>query len=234
MWILIIFLLVGIFIVKSIHELHKFNYSASVQQLQSLNSVVVQESLRNKEPLIIHNVSIKGDEELTHETLVSNNPGYIVQDGAKQVLLSTLSDTNVDQMSFYKNAKISEDIGLSRRMETIASPFETNMSCGRRCSLSILKGDNVTHLAQNTHDILVLYQIQGHCSLYLINPKHTEDIKGKSSPQLKKWSHKITLEPNLLVSVPPNWYFFYETNEPMIQGVIESDTYPTWMYNQLR
>jgi hypothetical protein len=232
MWILIVLLCVGIFIIKSIHELHKFNYSAAIQQIQSLNSVVIQEYLRSKQPLIIHNVGM--GEGLTHETLVANNPGYIVQDGVKQVLLSTLSDANVNQMAFYKNAKISEDIGYDRRMEKIASSFETSMSCGRRCSLSILKGNNVTNLAQNTHDIMILYQIQGHCSLYLINPKHKEDIRDKLSPQLKKWSHKITLKPTLLTSIPPNWYYFYETNEPMIQGVIESDTYPTWAYNQLR
>jgi hypothetical protein len=233
MWILLVLLFLGVLVAKSIHELHKFNYNATIHHLQSLNSVVVQESLKDKQPLIIHNVGIK-KYNLTHETLVSQNPGYIVQDGTKQVLLSTLSDKDVVQMVFYKNTKLSKDIGMNQEMETIASPFETKLSCGRQCSISVLKGNNITHLAQNTHDILILYQIQGQCSLYLINPKHKEDIQGKQSHHLKKWSHKITLKPSLLISIPSNWYYFYESTEPVIQCVIESDTYPTWVYNQLR
>ena len=168
MWILLI-LFLGIIITKSIHDLHKFNYNATIQQLQSSNSAVIQDALKDKHPLVIHNVRIK-TEDLTHDTLVSRNPGYIVQDQQKQVLLSTLADKDVEQIVFYKNPRLPEDIGLSPELVSIPEPFETRLSCGRQYSLSALKGNNATQVSQNTHDVLLLYQIQCHCTLYLINP----------------------------------------------------------------
>ena len=235
MFLILTLLLIGIIVTKYIHDLHKFNYNGHIQQLQSLNSVVVQESLKQNEPLVIHNVRIP-TEDLTHETLVSKNPGYIVQDQKKQVLLSTLADKDVDHMVFYKNQTLAQDTNIAQELDQMTKPFDTKLSCGKTCSLSVLKGNAIIQLSQNTHDTLVLYQIQGHCTLYLINPKHAEDILGptKPAPHLKKWAHKVNVEPHLLISIPPNWFYFYESKEPMIQGVIESDTYPTWLYNRLR
>jgi hypothetical protein len=235
MFLILTLILIGIIIAKYIYDLHKFNYNGHIQQLQSLNSVVVQESLKHKGPLVIHNVRIPS-EDLTHETLVSQNPGYIVQDQKKQVLLSTLTDKDVDHMVFYKNKILAQDTGIARELDQMTKPFDTKLSCGKTCSLSVLKGSTIIQLSQNTHDTLVLYQLQGHCTLYLINPKHAEDIVGptKTAPQLKKWAHIVKVEPNLLISIPPNWFYFYESKGPMIQGVIESDTYPTWLYNYAR
>jgi len=233
MFLILTLLLIGIIVTKYIHDLHKFNYNGRIQQLQSLNSVVVQESLKQKEPLVIHNVRIP-TEDLTHETLVSRNPGYIVQDQKKQVLLSTLTDKDVSHMVFYKNEPLAEDTGIARELDQMTKPFDTKLSCGKTCSLSVLKGPAIIQLSQNTHDTLVLYQVHGHCTLYLINPKHAEDIQGKPTDQLQKWAHKVNVEPHLLISVPPNWFYFYESKGPMTQGVIESDTYPTWVYNRLR
>ena len=236
MLLILTLLMIGIIVAKCIHELHKFNYNGRIQQLQSLNSVVVQESLKQKEPLVIHNVRIP-TEDLTHETLVSQNPGYIVQDQKKQVLLSTLTDKDVDHMVFYKNQILAQDTKIAQELDQMTKPFDTKLSCGKTCSLSVLKGNAIIQLSQNIHDTLILYQIQGHCTLYLINPKHAEDIQAppkKETDQLKKWAHKVNVEPLLLISIPTNWFYFYESNEPMIQGVIESDTYPTWLYNRLR
>ena len=44
---------------KYIYDLHNFNLNAIVQQLQSSNSMIIQDKLKDKNPLIIHNLGNK-------------------------------------------------------------------------------------------------------------------------------------------------------------------------------
>ena len=47
------------FMGKYIYDLHNFNLNATVQLLQSSNSMIIQDKLKDKNPLIIHNLGNK-------------------------------------------------------------------------------------------------------------------------------------------------------------------------------
>ena len=69
----------------------------------------------------------------------------------------------------------------------------------------------------------------------MINPKHKIDIDGKDETSIKKWSHKIEVNENQILLIPPNWFYFYETNQnDTIIGTIQSDNYFTVVYNHFR
>ena len=221
---------------KYIYDLHNFNLSATVQQLQSSNTLIVQDKLKEKNPLIIHNLGTKYENlhKYTFEKLIEQNPGYIINDNHKFISLDSFGDKTIKQMNIYRNRQLIPDFKLLETMKDIIKPFTNQVTCNENYSLSLLKGNNAISLTQNKRDLLLLHQITGKSTLYLFNPKHKEDVLGKENNEIKKWSHKINLEEGLIISVPPEWYYFYECDEVSIVSTMEYDTYFTYLYNLLR
>ena len=220
---------------KHIYELQQLNLNASVQQIQSPNSMVLQEKMRDKSPLIVHNLGNKYDifQNISFENLIQQNPGYIINDNNKMISLDIFSKAD-SQLSIYKNENIIRDFKLQESLKDIFQPFHSNITCNEKYYLSMYKGKNAITLTQNKKNGLVLFQIDCKSSLYLLDPKHKEDILQKENNEIKKWAHKINLEPNLIVYVPPEWYYFYECDESSIISSIDYDTYFTYPYNLLR
>ena len=231
MWLLALIAVI-IYIIYSVRELHKFNLNATIIQLQDLNSATIQTKLKERSPIIVHNARFSKSSSI--KDIVKDNPGYIVKDEGKQVILSTIADDNVSQFSVQRNQALCQDIGFSDALSEVGTGFRHSLSCNVRNSLTISKGPTITRTKESVHDIHLLYQIEGSATLYLINPKHKEDISGKAPSHIKKWAHKINLKPHLLVSIPPNWFYVIESKEPMLQGFHEADTYPTVLYNVFR
>ena len=50
-----------IIIGKHIYEIHNFNYEAIIEQLQSANKSLISEKLKERKPLLIHNLANKND-----------------------------------------------------------------------------------------------------------------------------------------------------------------------------
>ena len=119
-------------------------------------------------------------------------------------------------------------------MNEIYKPFESTIHCNKNYSLSLFKGSNAISLTQNKHNLLLIHQIQGVSKLYLLNPKHKQDIILKDNNEIKKWGQKINLVSGLVLYIPIEWYYFFETDEDSIIGEIESDNYFTVLYNNLR
>jgi len=223
------------FMGKYIYDLHNFNLNATIQQLQSSNSMILQDKLKDKNPLIIHNLGTKYENlhNYTFERLIKQNPGYIINDNQKFILLDSFGG-DIKQMNIYRNEKIIQDLNLQETMKNIIKPFTNQVTCNENYSLSLFKGKNVISLTQNKRNLLLLHQITGKTTLYLFNPKHKEDILEKENNEIKKWSHKINLEEGLVVSIPPEWYYFYECEDISILSSLEYDTYFTYLYNLLR
>jgi hypothetical protein len=221
-----------IYIIYSIRELHKFNLNATIIQLQDLNSATIQTRLKERSPIIVHNARFSKTSSI--RDIVQNNPGYIVKDESKRVILSTILDDEVTQFSVQRNKSLCQDIGFGDAISEVGKGFRHSLSCNVRNSLTISKGPTITRIKESVHDIHLLYQIEGNATLYLINPKHKEDISGKEPSRIKKWAYKINLKPHLLVSIPPNWLYVTESTEPILQGFHEADTYPTFLYNVFR
>ena len=77
-------------------------------------------------------------------------------------------------------------------------------------------------------------QLSGNSIFYIFNPKHKDEIQNKSNNEIKKWAFKINMKPGIILSLPPDWYYIYETEGESILITSYFDNYFTWMYNLLR
>ncbi len=211
--------------------MYDYNTEAEIIQLQNSNSVIIQEKYKERSPLIVHNTK---PSDISIEDLIHQNPGYIVNDNDKNIVFETFLDKNYDIMSLYKNQKICKDLKLDSILKECSSSFINEYNCNVNYSISIFKGPNAIELTQNKRNLLLLKSLQKNIVIYLFNPRHKEDIIKKENNEIKKWAHKINLEPNIMLYIPPEWYYFYETNDLTIVGEIQCDTYFTYLYNLLR
>ena len=91
-----IILTLTIIIGKYINELYQFNHSAELIQIQNPNHLEIKESIRTRSPLLIHNLIGKYDlSELSLDSLIKNNPGYIIDDMVKIYLFHRLKNTKI-------------------------------------------------------------------------------------------------------------------------------------------
>ena len=99
-WIIFVIFLISLFI-KYIYELHSINYNASLIQVQDPNEITISELLNHKSPLLIYNLISKYSDllEININTLITNNPGYIIKDNNKNISLSSFGEENVKQDS---------------------------------------------------------------------------------------------------------------------------------------
>ena len=120
---MILFLLIltiTIFMIKNIYQLHDFNSESEIIQLQNANSVIIQEKYKELSPLIVHN-SKSSDIQL--ETIVNENPGYIINDNGRNIILQTFLDTECDTMSIYKNEKLCKDLNIHHELKECSQNF---------------------------------------------------------------------------------------------------------------
>ena len=88
-----IVLTLSIIIGKHIYDLHQFNHLADLKQIQNPNHFEIKELIKSKSPLLIHNLIGKYDlTEFTLDSLINNNPGYIIDDNGKNISLSSFRD----------------------------------------------------------------------------------------------------------------------------------------------
>ena len=226
---LIAILILLIWIIKECRDLHQFAYEGQIQEIQTMNPTVIQESLKPKNPLLVHNVPIR---TLELSDILKHNPGYILHDHSKYILLDTFKEE--ESMAIYRSPKLSEDLGYSGDLLSLGKPFETSLATGSQTSLSLYKGFHTVPATECVHNVNLMVVVSGHAIVYLVNPKHKTDIQGKPNQAIKKWSHKVVLKPGLLLSIPSNWFSFYECKGSTVIGTYESDTYPTYLYNLLR
>ena len=75
-----ILLTLGIIIGKHIYEIHNFNYEAILQQLQVANKEEIFDKMKQRNPLLIHNLGNKNEytRNININNLIIDNPGYII------------------------------------------------------------------------------------------------------------------------------------------------------------
>ena len=221
MFLLFIILIVVAFIYKNYYELQKFNINASVQQIQNPNTVDIKDKLKDKNPLIIHNLANKYDlfQNFSFNELNKQNQGYIINDNNKFISLETFTKDN-SNLHVHKNQQLIKDFNLENELKDIFKYFKPTLSYDNY-NLSLLKGNYSLELSQNNKNGLLIFQIYDQSTLYLIHPKHKEDILNKNNNSIKKWAHKINLEPNLIVYIPSQWYYFYECENSSIISTID-------------
>ena len=234
MLIYFILLLAIIFVMKNIYELHQFDHSSELIQLQNPNHVTIKELISKRSPIVIHNLVGKYNDisSLTIDDLINNNPGYIINDNGKNISLSSFNDN--ESMYVLNNNDINDHIGLQNSLTDISKSFGDKLSCNITNELSILKGNHSISLEQNKHNCEYYTQLSGNTTFYLFNPKHKGDIQNKENNEIKKWAFKINLKSGIILYIPPGWYYFFESEGETITNRTYSDNYFTWFYNYLR
>tara|TARA_Y100001970_G_scaffold190117_1_gene231156 strand:- start:231 stop:944 length:714 start_codon:yes stop_codon:yes gene_type:complete len=233
----ILFLVLLILVIKHIYEIHNFNQGGIMEQLQSANKELIFEKLKERKPLLIHNLGNKNDIflDLSFNKLIQDNPGHIIFHNNKYISLKSFQEDDIHQMNIYKNKDLCSQFRLEKGFNEIYQSFESKIHCNKNYFMSLFKGSNAIELTQNKHNLLLIHQIYGESKLYLFNPKHKLDIENKNNNnEIKKYGHKINLSPGIVVYIPIEWYYFYETGNESILGEIECDNYFTFIYNNLR
>lgn len=230
----LIFLTIIILTIKHIYEIHNINSNAVLEQLQSANSEEIFEHLKERKPLLIHNLVNKYEKynNLSFEKLSENNPGLIIHDNNRY--LSLKSFTEEQNMYLYKNKDLYESLHLKELFDSIYEPFYSQIHTYKRYLMSFYKGLNSIILTKNKHNLCLINQIYGQSKLYLFNPKHKNDIINKPNDSIKKYGQKINLAQGLSLYIPIEWYYFYEVEQESIIGEILSDNYFTVIYNNCR
>jgi len=230
----LLFLAIAILICKHIYEIHNTNKDATLEQLQSANKEDIFERLKERKPLLIHNLGNKNEEynQLSFDSLSKDNPGLIIHDSNRYVSLKSFVDEK--QIYVNHNDTLCDSLRLRPLFDGIYNPFQSQIHCNKKYFMSLLKGKNMIPLQKNKHNLYLIHQIYGQSKLYLFNPKHIHDIKDKSNESIKKYGQKINLTQGLVLYIPVEWYYFYESEEESILGEITSDNYFTVIYNNLR
>lgn len=230
----LIFLTIIILTIKHIYEIHNINTNTVLEQLQSANSEEIFEHLKERKPLLIHNLVNKYEKynNLSFEKLSEDNPGLIIHDNNRY--LSLKSFTEEQNMYIYKNKDLYESLHLKELFNSIYEPFSSGLHVYKRYLMSLYKGLNSIILTKNKHNLCLINQIYGKTKVYLFNPKHKNDIINKPNDSIKKYGQKINLTQGLSLYIPIEWYYFYECENESIIGEILSDNYFTVIYNNCR
>ena len=230
----LLFLTIIVLTIKHIYEIHTINTSAVLEQLQSANKEEIFEKIKERKPLLIHNLVNKYEKynNLSFEKLSLDNPGLIIHDNNRY--LSLKSFTEEQNMYLYKNKNLYETLHLKELFDRIYEPFSSYLHIYKRYLMSFYKGLNSIELTKNKHNLCLINQIYGQSKIYLFNPKHKNDIINKSNDSIKKYGQKINLTQGLSLSIPVEWYYFYECENESIIGEIVCDNYFTVIYNNLR
>jgi len=230
-----IFLFISILMTKHIYEIYNYNHNAVLGQLQSANKEEIYELLKERNPLLIHNLGNKHKEynNLSFKKISEDNPGHIINDKNRYISLKAFVDE--EQIYVYKNPDLYDSLRLRRMFDGVYELFKSQIQCNRQYYLSLLKGSHSIPLTQNKHNIHLIHQIYGQSKIYLFNPKHKSDIINKdNNNQIKKYGQKINLTQGLVLYIPIEWYYLYESDGESIIGEIEADNYFTIFYNNIR
>tara|TARA_Y100000817_G_scaffold314929_1_gene316128 strand:+ start:387 stop:1088 length:702 start_codon:yes stop_codon:yes gene_type:complete len=230
--ILAIITIIGIMI-YFINESQKFNPTAELIQLQDPNKTIIQENIKSKSPLLIHNLLNNDISDFSFEKIVIDNPGYIIKDNQKNISLSIFNDKNIKQVYILDNPHLIDDFKLKDSFKTMEDTFSDDLTFNLKTKMNLFKGDHKVNIQKNKHNNLIISQLYGETIFYIINPKHSEIIN-KNYNEIKKWSIKIILKQGLNLYIPPEWFYIYEVQKNSIFANTYSDNYFTFLYNYLR
>jgi hypothetical protein len=217
-----------------IRENQKFNTGAELMQLQDSNKQVIIDNIKNKNPLLIHNlINDKKIENISFKSIVNENPGYIINDNDKNISLSIFDDKDIKQIYILDNINLIKDLEMDKSLKNIKESFSNELTFNQKTKLNLLKGIHRVNIQKNKNDSLLFTQIHGETIFYIINPKHS-DIIGEQYDKIKKWSIKVALKKGLNLYIPPEWFYIFEVKGESIFSTTTSDSYFTYLYNCLR
>jgi len=192
-------------------------------------------------------MNVKGDEEyynaqkslnpfvytyyhdINYDTLIQEKPSYLINHGHDIYSIKGYSDDEF--FNVYKNKKIIESFSLKEKFISLKLIKDYRYLFPKIYSLSLLKGDISIPLQTCNHNYNIIGNLEGESVLYLFNPKHKEEIIGKSNPELKKWGHQLVFKQDEILFIPNGWSYIQEVRGQTIQYHIDIDSIFTFIPN---
>jgi len=216
--------------IKNVYDMIQTNPKANIIIIDNPVKDKVELDLKHRSPLLLTNLT--NQLGLTIEAMNYRIPGYIIKDGDTLISLDQLC--NSPSIDIYKNDTIVNDYKLQAHYLQNEELFSNYMTCGSNYFLSLYRGEQSIPLTKNYREVTLLQPLYGSLIIYLFNPKHEKEIKGLENGSIKKWGIKVELQPDNLLYIPPEWYYFYECKKDVILSHIEYDSYSTFLFNYIR
>lgn len=179
-----------IFLFFNILDLKKYNKNGIIRECKTEKNIL--EEIKNLNPILVNYDNNYDFKE------------FILDNGEKmeKIVLDDKEDLLIENEKSILN---------HIDVENIPYFYKENNFLINTKSISIYK--NINTDVKQCHDLgITFYVLHGKTKIFLLNPKHKEDIKGKSSKNIKKWAHIKTLENGDYIIIPTNWYYFFETS----------------------
>ena len=173
MKVIICILCVGIILwsLKECKQLHAYPQDSTIVELQSYHPPTIKSHLSQRRPILIMNVIVPS---YSFESLVKDNPGYILDDRGTMKMFETCL---THEMSIYKHEGLYKTLITDPRVVEWSRLFEEWYSCNSRSYLSLYKGFHTIPAQPCHHNYLLIGVLSDSAILYLIHPKHTDELK---------------------------------------------------------
>jgi hypothetical protein len=224
-----ILLCIVAYIIKSIYDLLDFNKDASLITMDVINKERIKLGMSNKNPLVI---SYPTNFTTSLEELNQFSPGYIINDKDKLISLELL--INSEKALIHKNSSMCKELLVDKSIQPIYDLFKQDLDVNATNYISLYKGDTLINLTKNMNSTLLFKALCGTFTFHIFNPKHENEIRGEQPSKIKKWGIKINVTTDTILYIPPEWNYIYESTEEAILLEINTDTYPTFLYNYIR
>ena len=196
----------------NILDLKKYNKNGIIRNCEKIEDVI--EEIKNLNPIVF-----KHENDYDFKEFILDNG-----ENMERIILEEK-----------ENLLIEDEKSLLNHIdtETIPNFYGGKIPIINNKSISIYK-NNQTHVEQ-CHDVSVeFYVLHGSTKLFLLNPKHKEDIKDKENKNIKKWAHIKTLEKGDYLIIPANWYYFFETSGECVMYKSKTNNIFTFVPNFIR
>lgn len=218
------------FTIYSVHNMLKYNSNATVNTIEIPDKDKIKNEIKDKNPLII-NYS-ENQLSLSLDTMNTSKPGYIINDNETLISLDQLLKSEVVRIT--DNTKLIEDYDIKEHCNSVINLISSPMTCDINYNLSLYRGFNQSKLYKNYREYLLLQSLEGDYTVFLFNPKHENDVKGQEINNTKKWAIKLDMKKDNILFIPPEWSYFYQSDNELILVKVESDSIPTWLFNRIR
>jgi len=196
----------------NILDLKKYNKNGIVRDCETIEEVI--EEIKNLNPIVF-----KHENDYDFKEFILDNG-----ENMKRVILEEK-----------ENISIENEKSLLNQIDTEKIPnfYEGKIPMINNKSISIYK--NTQTRVEQCHDLDVgFYVLHGSSKVFILNPKHKEDIKEKENKNIKKWAHIKILKKGDYLIIPTNWYYFFETSEECLMYKSKTNNIFTFVPNFIR
>lgn len=216
----ILFLFIIGYIVYDLYDLYTFNINGTLQEILYLNDNTIEQITKYRNPLYF----TLSTDKFTLDTIRNKLPQYEIHK------LNNIIET---KNRFEDITEYNDLINIKELTKELTKYLIRYDKIFSKHSLTLYDKQTLTNPVKNNHKYTIFMNLGEIMNLYLINPKHKDDIITNNNP--KKWSTHISMSHGNTVIVPNSWYTFIDTSDNQCIFIkIEIDTISSYIVNHLR